>query len=168
MSRLTPKAENIQKRINIAQDTAMITLNDIPSVYQIAPIFLITIVVRSRVYTLKYMNYYFDALKKYADFSGRASRQQYWMFVLFNCIVAAVIWLADFVLHSELLYSLYLLGVIIPAVAIGVRRLHDTDHSGWWYLIVFIPFLGAIVMLVFFCTDSQPGQNRFGPNPKGV
>ena len=61
---------------------------------------------------------------------------------------------------------IFALGSTIPAIAVSVRRLHDTDRSGWWFLIQLIPLIGGIVLLVFFCLDSSPGQNRFGANPK--
>lgn len=114
------------------------------------------------------MNYYLDALQKYADFTGRASRKQYWMFVLINFIIVAVLWAICLVLHNLFLYWIYWLALIIPGISVGVRRLHDTDHRGWWYFLGLIPLVGAIVLLVFFVTDSQPGQNRFGANPKGM
>jgi uncharacterized membrane protein YhaH (DUF805 family) len=117
----------------------------------------------------QYMNYYFDVLKKYTVFEGRARRKEYWMFFLCNIVVVAVIWLiGGFALHTPLLNILYSLAVLLPQIAVSIRRLHDTDHSGWWLLVGLIPLIGTISLLVFFVTDSSPGQNRFGPNPKGV
>ena len=114
------------------------------------------------------MNWYFEVLKKYAEFNGRARRMEYWMFFLFNCIIASVLWAGSmFLLHRGMwLYMLYSLAVLIPGIAVSVRRLHDTNKSGWWLLISLIPFVGAIILLVFFFMDSQPGDNQYGPNPK--
>ena len=113
--------------------------------------------------------------KKYATFEGRARRNEYWYFVLFYvlAIVALVIvdqMIGTFSEEAEigLLSGLFVLATFIPSLAVTVRRLHDTDRSGWWILINFIPIVGAIVLLVFTLLDSQPGANRFGPNPKGV
>lgn len=121
------------------------------------------------------MSWYIEALKRYAVFSGRARRKEYWFFVLFNLIVAVVLAIIDMLLGTfssssniGLLSGIYSLAVIIPTLAVAVRRLHDTDRSGWWILISFVPFIGSIVLLVFYVMDGTPGQNRFGPNPKGV
>lgn len=108
------------------------------------------------------MEWYLAALKKYADISGRARRKEYWMFVLANFLIAFALGVADGILGTaEVLSTLYSLGVFIPSVAVGVRRMHDTDHSGWWLLL-------PVVNLIFLCLDSQPGANRFGPNPKSA
>jgi uncharacterized membrane protein YhaH (DUF805 family) len=121
------------------------------------------------------MNWYLDVLKKYAVFSGRARRKEYWMFVLFNLIVAFVLGIVDNMLGTVsqpygvgTLGALYSLAVLLPSIGVGVRRLHDTNRSGWWLLIGLIPVIGWIVLLVFFVQDSTPGENRFGPNPKGT
>ena len=120
------------------------------------------------------MNWYLEVLKKYAVFSGRSRRKEYWMFVLFNIIVSIVLAIVDTMTGTMsaaygigLLGGIYSLLVLIPSIAVGVRRLHDTDRSGWWLLIALIPLIGAIILIVFFCIDSTPGENRFGPNPKG-
>ena len=113
------------------------------------------------------MNYYLDVLKKYAVFSGRARRKEYWMFFLFNIIIGFAIGLVEgFLGTMGILAIMYTLGVLIPGLAVAVRRLHDTDRSGWWLLIAFVPIIGGIILLVFMVSDSQPGENRFGPNPK--
>ena len=112
------------------------------------------------------MNWYLHVLKNYASFSGRARRKEYWMFVLFNLIATLVCMLIDAVIQMPIFQFVYGVGVIIPYIAVTVRRLHDTDRSGWWILISFIPLIGSIVLLVFMCFDSQPGTNRFGDNPK--
>lgn len=113
------------------------------------------------------MNYYIEVLKKYAVFSGRARRKEYWMFVLWNFIIGFIIGLlSTFIEALLLLYWLYLLAILIPSVAVAVRRLHDTNHSGWWWFIGFIPIVGTIILIVFLAQDSQPGENQYGPNPK--
>lgn len=115
------------------------------------------------------MNYYTDALKKYAVFSGRASRKEYWMFFLINVVIGIVLNILISVTKSSgvsfifsAIYLLYVLALIIPSIAIGVRRLHDSDHSGWWLLIGLIPFLGALVVLYFLIIDGTHGSNRYG------
>jgi uncharacterized membrane protein YhaH (DUF805 family) len=114
------------------------------------------------------VNYYLAVLKNYAGFSGRARRAEYWQFVLFNVIAAVVLFVIGLVIKFPYLALLYDLAVLIPGLAVAVRRLHDTDRSGWWFLLVLIPLVGPIVLLVFACLDSQPGPNKYGPNPKGV
>lgn len=114
------------------------------------------------------MNWYVKCLKQYADFSGRARRTEYWMFTLVNCVIAFVL---GFILGDgplSFLGYVYSLAVLIPGLAVCVRRLHDIGKSGWWYLIGFVPVVGTIVLLIWFCTDSQPGNNEWGPNPKGI
>ena len=118
------------------------------------------------------MNWYLDAWKNYINFQGRARRTAYWMFVLFNVIAAVLAGVLDGVLGlgGESGYGpisgLYSLAVFLPGLALAVRRLHDTGRTGWWMLIGLIPVIGWIVLLVFFVTDSQPGSNQYGPNPK--
>jgi uncharacterized membrane protein YhaH (DUF805 family) len=122
------------------------------------------------------MNYFIDCLtKKYACFSGRARRKEYWLFVLFNLIASIIIGVIAGVLAGatgvgafSYLGPIYSLAVLIPGFAVLFRRLHDIGKSGWWWLIAFIPVIGVIVLLVFCCLDSQPGDNQYGPNPKGL
>ena len=122
------------------------------------------------------MNYFIDCLtKKYACFSGRARRQEYWLFVLFNFIASTILKFIAGALISmtglavlAIIPLLYSLAVLIPGFAVLFRRLHDTGRSGWWWLIGFIPLIGAIVLIIFCCLDSQPGDNQYGPNPKGL
>ena len=121
----------------------------------------------------KRMNWYFEVLKKYAVFSGRARRKEYWYFCLFNLIIFIVLGIIDGVTGSlspeagaGLLGSIYILAIFIPGIAVSVRRLHDTNRSGWWVLINLIPLIGIIVLLVFMAQDSKPDQNKFGSNPK--
>jgi len=118
------------------------------------------------------MNWYIDVLKKYAQFSGRARRKEYWYFFLFNLIASIILVMIDGAtgtLSAEsglgLLSGLYTLAVIIPSLAVAFRRLHDTSRSAWWLLLIFIPLLGAIALLVFFVQDSH-GENQYGPSPK--
>ncbi|MFC5865550.1 DUF805 domain-containing protein [Acidicapsa dinghuensis] len=127
------------------------------------------------------MNWYLEVLKKYADFNGRARRKEYWMFTLFNCIfcfgycifaMLAIVAMGRNAAPMAMLifvpYWLYTMALLIPSLAVTVRRLHDTGRSGWWLLISLVPFVGGIILLVFVCSDSQPGPNLFGPNPKGI
>ena len=113
------------------------------------------------------LKWYLEVLKQYAVFSGRARRKEYWLFVLFNTIIDLVLGVIEGLASGPgILASIYSLAVLIPSIAVSVRRLHDTDRSGWWLLIVLIPLIGAIVLLVFMAQDSQPGENQYGPNPK--
>ncbi len=115
------------------------------------------------------MNYYVDVLKKYAVFNGRASRKEYWMFFLFNVIIACVLYFIPIISGMSVLlifYFLYGLAIIIPSIAVLVRRLHDTNHSGWWYFIVLIPIIGGIWVLILLIKNGDIGENQYGPNPK--
>jgi len=120
------------------------------------------------------MNWYITALKKYTVFSGRARRKEYWMFVLFNVIFSFVAVVLDFFLGQIMgrdggvgLFSiLYSLAITLPSLAVAVRRLHDIGKSGWWFFITFVPLVGSIWYLILLATDSQPGENEYGPNPK--
>jgi uncharacterized membrane protein YhaH (DUF805 family) len=116
------------------------------------------------------MNYYLAVLKKYAVFSGRARRAEYWYFVLFNFIISIVLGIISAVIgdDSGILGILYGLAVLIPGLAVFVRRLHDVGKSGWMLLIALIPLIGAVWLLVLMVTDSNPGENKYGPNPKGM
>ena len=143
------------------------------------------------------MNWYIIALKKYATFTGRAQRSEYWYFILFNYLIALVLALIDSMTGTfnmmsgyGLLMGLFSLAMFIPITAVGVRRLHDTDRSGWWMLLELIPFIGSIVLIkyavadvkvamllpiigfvvliTFLVQDSQASENRFGANPKAA
>ena len=127
----------------------------------------------------------------YADFTGRAQRSEFWYFQLVNFILAAA-FLLFFFLGGALLYGiagdgsaglnafpvvllvayglyiLFALAIMVPQIAVGVRRLHDTGRSGWYMLLYFIPLIGPILLIVWWATESQPGSNRWGPNPKAV
>jgi uncharacterized membrane protein YhaH (DUF805 family) len=122
------------------------------------------------------VNYYIEVFRKYADFSGRARRSEYWFFTLFNVLITIVLALLGlnlvrlFGLNQNGAFGLaylYLLVAFLPTLAVSVRRLHDIGLSGWWYLIVFVPF-GGLVLTVLAVIDSQGGTNRFGPNPKDL
>ena len=122
------------------------------------------------------MKWFLEALtKKYATFEGRARRKEYWYYVLFYFLAIFVLAIVDQVtgtLDEEagigLLSGLFVLATLIPTIAVTVRRLHDTGRRGWWVLLNLIPIVGGLVLIVFTVLDSQPGANRFGPNPKGV
>ncbi len=114
------------------------------------------------------MDYFLQALRKFGDFKGRARRSEYWYFTLFVMIFAIVAIVIDGILwETPILYLLVVLASIVPSLAVAVRRLHDTGHSGWYYLIALIPLAG-ILLLVWFVQDSDPGPNKWGPNPKEV
>ena len=108
-------------------------------------------------------------LSLYATFSGRARRAEYWQFSLLYVILNVVVTAIDAAaMETGILPLLFGLAFFLPALAVTVRRLHDTNRSGWWILIVLIPLIGTIWYIVLCCFDSTPGENRFGPNPKGV
>jgi uncharacterized membrane protein YhaH (DUF805 family) len=114
------------------------------------------------------VNWYIAVLKNYVGFSGRARRQEFWMFVLFNLIVAAVLFAIGAAIKTQIPYIIYGLAVFLPGLAVTIRRLHDTGKSGWWYLIVIVPIAGPITLLVFVCLEGTRGDNAFGPDPKLV
>lgn len=115
------------------------------------------------------MEWYLTVLKKYADFSGRARRKEYWMFVLINLLIALALGIVEgFIGSPGIVGGLYALLVLIPGIAVGVRRLHDTGRSGWWLLISLIPLIGALVLLIFLVQSGTDGENAFGENPKMV
>ncbi|GAB3265488.1 DUF805 domain-containing protein [Kineosporia babensis] len=105
--------------------------------------------------------------KKYATFSGRARRSELWWFWLFSFVVGIVASIIDQVIGSPIVQAIVTLAFLIPSLAVGARRLHDTGRSGWWQLISIIPLIGFIVLVVFWVQDSHPGENQHGPSPKG-
>ena len=118
------------------------------------------------------MNWYLEALRKYAVFTGRARRKEYWFFLLFTVLVTFLLAFIDQMLGLfdpengvGLLSGIYSIGVVIPSIAVGIRRLHDTGRSGWWLLIGLIPIIGGLVILFFTILESEPGDNEYGPNP---
>ena len=119
------------------------------------------------------MEWYLKVMRQFADFNGRARRQEFWMFILFNLIFAFVAMILDNILGIAFeqigygpIYAIYALVTLIPSLAVAVRRLHDVGKSGWMYFIVLIPIIGAIWFLVLMCTDGESGSNSYGPNPK--
>lgn len=119
------------------------------------------------------MNWFLKALKQYVDFKGRARRKEYWMFILFNIIAAIIAVVLDNVLGIAdertgygPIYGLVALALLLPGLAVSVRRLHDVGKSGWFLLIVLIPLIGAIWLIVLTVKDGVPGSNKWGPNPK--
>lgn len=130
------------------------------------------------------MDWYLMVWRKFADFSGRSRRTEYWMFALFNSlIIFSLAFLGFFSIFPNgngnrtggillIPLILYVLAAIIPSLAVSVRRLHDSGKSGWWLLIhltgiiPFIRFIGSVIMIVLMCLDSDPGPNQYGPNPK--
>ena len=113
-------------------------------------------------------------LENYANFDGRARRAQFWWYVLANLIISIVLNIIDAVIGLGIgggvgvLGLIYGLAVLIPGLAVAVRRLHDTDKSGWWILIGLIPIVGIIVLIVFWATDGLPGPNKYGASEKYV
>jgi len=121
------------------------------------------------------LNYYLDGLQKYAIFEGRAQRAAYWYFVLLNLIISLAIGIVEVMVgiaDAETAYgpvsALYSLFIFLPATALLARRLHDVGRSGWWILLMLIPIIGFFVLLFWTIQDSEPGDNRYGPNPKAA
>jgi uncharacterized membrane protein YhaH (DUF805 family) len=118
------------------------------------------------------MNWYLEALKKYAVFNGRARRKEYWMFTLFNFIIAFGIGFMEglFGMGGEFALGpisiVYALAVLIPGLAVSIRRLHDTGRSGWWLFITAIPIIGPLVLIWFMIQEGQATDNLYGPDPK--
>jgi uncharacterized membrane protein YhaH (DUF805 family) len=125
------------------------------------------------------MDWMLMPLKRYADFNGRSRRKEYWMFALFTFIVYAVLYALMFMgmdyetgqpgvlgMLAMGLLGLFALGVLVPSIAVAVRRFHDQDKSGWFVLLAFIPFIGGLILLVFMCLEGTRGPNRFGEDPK--
>lgn len=113
------------------------------------------------------MEWYLKVLRQYADFEGRARRKEFWMFALFNIIFAVSALVLDSLLDTgAIFYFVYVLGMVVPGLAVAVRRLHDVGKSGWNILLILIPLVGSIWLLVLLVTDSEPGANQYGPNPK--
>ena len=105
------------------------------------------------------MKWYLEVLKKYAVFQGRARRSEYWYFTLFSLIVAIILSVIGTYIGSQLLYVLYWLAVLVPSIAVSVRRMHDVDKSGWFILI-------PIYNLILCCTAGTEGPNQYGSDPK--
>ncbi len=114
------------------------------------------------------VEWYKTVLRKWNDFSGRSRRREFWMFALVNFVAMIVLQIIDSVIGTPLFSGLYSLAVIIPGIAVGIRRLHDIGKSGWWMLVCLVPLVGIFVLLYFYILDSQPGSNQYGANPKGA
>ena len=113
------------------------------------------------------MDWYLGVLRQYAVFDGRARRKEYWMFLLFNFVIAAALGLVGRVIGlGGALQALYTLGVLIPGLAVSVRRLHDTGRSGWWLLVVLVPLVGWLIVLYFMVQPGETAENSHGPDPK--
>ncbi|MBW2658372.1 MAG: DUF805 domain-containing protein [Deltaproteobacteria bacterium] len=134
----------------------------------------------------KFKFYFVNTLKnKYAAFKGRATRSEYWYFALYSMIIAIILAIIDWMIinpllgvqpgpesnSTSLLGTIFNLAILIPSLALSIRRLHDIGKNGWWVLLALVPivnFIGIFVILYFFTRDSQPGENQYGPNPKEV
>ncbi|TWD83800.1 uncharacterized membrane protein YhaH (DUF805 family) [Kribbella amoyensis] len=120
------------------------------------------------------MQWYTEVLKKYVVFTGRARRKEYWMFTLFSVIISIVLSIVDGLIGTRndtgtgLLSGLYSLAVLLPTLGVTVRRLHDTNRTGWWILIGIVPIIGWIVLIVFLATEGNAGDNQHGPDPKAA
>lgn len=128
------------------------------------------------------MKWYLKALKNYADFSSRSRRKEFWMFYLFTILIMMLLSIIEFIIidifqnaeeflqdsgdYTPISLGLYIILTIVPTVAVTVRRLHDMGKSGWFYLLNFIPTIGTIILLIMCMFDSEPGENKWGPNPK--
>ncbi len=121
------------------------------------------------------MEWYVGVLKKYADFSGRARRMEYWMYFLFNVVIVFGMLFLDGALGLRKagdsfspLYTLYALATLVPGLAVSIRRMHDTNKSALWILIVFIPLIGGLILLLFLVKPGDVGKNQYGPDPIGA
>ncbi|WP_018753567.1 DUF805 domain-containing protein [Paenibacillus sanguinis] len=117
------------------------------------------------------MEWYLKVLKNYTGFQGRASRQEYWMFFLFNALAVLALSIVGGIIHQTLgliLANVYLLAVLLPSVAVAIRRLHDTGKSGWFVLISLVPAVGSIILLFFLAQEGQSAANQYGSDPRGL
>ncbi|MBE3125207.1 MAG: DUF805 domain-containing protein [Acidobacteria bacterium] len=114
---------------------------------------------------------YFEALKKYGVFCGRARLWEYWGFWIAHMLVSVGVIIFGIIITGDddqiltILIGFYVLAVYVPGIAVTVRRLHDIGHSGWWYFLFFVPLIGSIVLIIWLTRDGQPGPNKYGPNP---
>lgn len=117
------------------------------------------------------MNYYSICLSKFADFSGRARRREYWTFALVNCLIAMLLLILGLAFGedspaSNIMVTIFYLIMLVPNLSVSVRRLHDIGKSGWWLFIGLIPLIGSLLLLVWSFMDSEPDENQYGENPK--
>jgi uncharacterized membrane protein YhaH (DUF805 family) len=116
------------------------------------------------------LSWYLEVLKKYVVFDGRAGRPEFWYFTLFNVIIYVVLSIIDSAIGMRstsvgLLSGLYILAVFLPSLGVAIRRLHDTDRSGWWVLIELVPLVGGIILIVLCALEGTPGENQYGSKP---
>jgi uncharacterized membrane protein YhaH (DUF805 family) len=121
------------------------------------------------------MKYYLLALRRYAEFRSRSNRSEYWYFALFNLLFAGIALALDTLLGITYpnvaygyIYTAYALTILVPQLAVSIRRLHDTNRSGWFLLLALVPFVGAVWLLVLFATKGTPGDNQYGPDPNAL
>ncbi len=113
------------------------------------------------------MNWYLDVLKnRYAQFQGRARREEFWMFILIYILISIAVGVVDAILGTRILGAIYGLALLVPCIALSARRLHDINRSGWWQLIGLIPIVGTIILIFWFATEGQEESNQYGMNPK--
>lgn len=117
------------------------------------------------------MNYYSICLSKFADFSGRARRREYWTFVLVNCLIALLLLTLGLTFGedspaSNIMVTIFYLIMLVPNLSVSVRRLHDIGKSGWYTFLSLIPLIGGLILLIWSLMDSEPGENQYGKNPK--
>ncbi len=117
------------------------------------------------------MNYYSICLSKFADFSGRARRREYWTFVLVNCLIAMLLLILGLAFGedspaSNIMVTIFYLIMLVPNLSVSVRRLHDIGKSGWYMFLSLIPLIGGLILLVWALMDSETGENLYGKNPK--
>lgn len=117
------------------------------------------------------MNYYSICLSKFADFSGRARRREYWTFVLVNCLIALLLLTLGLAFGedspaSNIMVTIFYLIMLVPNLSVSVRRLHDIGKSGWYMFLSLIPLIGGLILLIWSLMDSEPGENQYGKNPK--
>ncbi|WP_020389960.1 DUF805 domain-containing protein [Kribbella catacumbae] len=121
------------------------------------------------------MQWFTEVIKKYAVFSGRARRKEFWMFALFSTIISIVLGIIDRAIgttygagDSGVLQSIYGLAVLLPTIGVAIRRMHDTGRTGWWVLISLVPCVGWIIFIVFAAQEGAAGDNQYGPDPKAA
>ena len=115
------------------------------------------------------IGYYVDFWKNYVNFSGRSRRAAYWYVVLMSLIIGIVLGVLSYAVPALMLLSyVYSLATLIPSIALCVRRLHDIGKCGWWWLLAFVPLVGAIILIVWFCRAGDTGDNAYGPDPKAA
>jgi uncharacterized membrane protein YhaH (DUF805 family) len=108
-----------------------------------------------------------SGFSNYVNFWGRACRSEYWYWTLFVVIADIVAVGIDAAIDKEVVSTLFQLAVLLPGIAVTIRRLHDLDRTGWWYFLVLIPLIGWIILFIWYCTKGTDGPNRFGPDPLG-